>query len=36
MMYLAIALFIASIFLVDGVQRLRRQNAWKRRAKDSQ
>ena len=35
MMYLLIAFFIGSIFLVDGVKRVRRQNEWKRRVRDS-
>ena len=36
MIYLLIAVFIGSIFLVDFVKRSRRQNEWKRRWKDSQ
>ena len=34
MTYLFIALFISSIFIVDGIKRVRRQNAWKRRWKE--
>lgn len=36
MTYAFLALFIGSIFLVDGFKRMRRQNEWKRRWKDSQ
>ena len=34
MTYMLIALFITSIFIVDGVKRLWRQNEWKRRWRD--
>ena len=36
MMYVLIALFIGSIFIVDGYKRSRRMNEWKRRWKDAQ
>ena len=35
-MYLFIAVFIGSIFVVDGVKRARRQSEWKRRWKETQ
>jgi len=35
-MYVFIALFIGSIFIVDGVKRAWRMNEWKRRWKDAQ
>jgi hypothetical protein len=35
MMYLFIGIFIASIFIVDGVKRTWRYNEWKRRWKNS-
>ena len=36
MMYVFIALFIGSIFIVDGFRRMWRMNEWKRRWKDAQ
>ncbi len=33
--FVFLAVFIASIFVVDGVRRARLQNAWKRRWKES-
>ena len=35
MMYVFIALFIGSIFIVDGFRRMWRMNEWKRRWKDA-